>query len=162
MKKITLITVLITVLISCSKDTSISNGTVPKSGTFSIDNSNYKVENIYVSKLIQLNTIGITAYSVSNFSLSTNYEQFNCLYTNDSNCSYSVGLIRPNTSNSFIMYTDYYKSKITLKPFVYSDKSKIKCIKNSNDTYTVKGTIYMYEDSDSTKRVTVGANFKTF
>jgi hypothetical protein len=63
----------------------------------------------------------------------------------------------------FTLFYDQYKNQDVLNnPIVYSDRSKIKCIKNSNGTYTVEGTIYMYEDSDSTKRVTVGANFTTF
>jgi hypothetical protein len=106
--------------------------------------------------------IFIQAYTISNISTSSNFEQFYTQYTNDSISTYSIYLTRPNSRTGNIMYTDYYRSKSNLKPLVYSDKSKIKTTKNSNDSYTGKGTIYMYEDSDSTKRVTVGVNFITF
>ena len=67
-----------------------------------------------------------------------------------------------NPNGSFKWYSDGYKSKNNLKPFVYSDKSKIKTTKNSNDTYTVKGSIYMYENQDSSKRVLVSTDFIAF
>ena len=148
MKKITLLTVLITVLISCSKDNSISNGTVPKSGTFSIDNTVYNIERTYI----------INNYINAEMGDINKLVEIHIFYSNDSTSNYSANIFKSGGNSS--MYTSYYFNKNSSN-IINSDKSKIKCIKNSNDTYTVKGTIYMYEDSDSTKRVTVGVNFIT-
>jgi hypothetical protein len=152
MKKLTiLLAFAILAFTSCTKDNLVSNGSTPASGTFSIDNVVYNIERTYIVN----NFINAEMGDINKV------VEINVTYTNDSTSDYSADIVKSGGSSSIIYYNSYYRSTNNSK-IVKSDKSNIKTTKNANGSYTVKGTIYMYENSDSTKRVTVGANFTTF
>jgi hypothetical protein len=150
MKKLTLLLAFgILALTSCTKEDSVPNGSTPASGTFSVNGKVYKTDRSFII------TNQVSMYSGGNV--------FSVVYGNDTTLFYNVVINESNgMGNVGKIYYGYYISKNPLKFYAYSDKSNIKTTKNANGTYTVKGTIYMYEDFDSTKRVTVGANFTTF
>jgi hypothetical protein len=164
MKKITLLTVLITILISCSKEVLTTNPIKPNLvtvdtslGSFIINKKEYGIKTITIDSNSPETLIIINSkYDAFN---SNNYKQFRITYINDSNSNYSM-IFKEN--DLFTLFYDQYKNQDVLNnPIVYSDRSKIKCIKNSNGTFKVLGTIKLYNSIDTTDIKELELNFIT-
>lgn len=144
MKKVILFAL---VLIGCSKAPMSS---VPSTnGTFSIDNTSYTVQNTLINNSSGYTTIMATGGT------SSSPTQMQLLFKNIDTIAYTVILINSGVSN---VYSAGYYRKSNI---IFSSTSAIKTTKNANNTYTVAGNIFLYENYDSTKRVTISANFTT-
>jgi hypothetical protein len=164
MKKLTIIisTIAIVLFTSCTKEKVIKNNPAPVIlGTFSINDKTYNID-----KSVTLPTIDSITSIGANFTAFSGVNHYGVIYREHSNDEI-FGNKSDIQHHIFIddsnIYHDGYITRDTTKkpPFIESDKSNLTTIRNADNTYTVLGSMIMYKNFDSTKKVAVYVKFTT-
>ena len=147
---------------SCTKEKVIQNNPTPVIlGTFSINDKTYNID-----KSVTLPTMDSITSVGANFTAFSGVNHYGVIYrehSNDKIFGNKTDIQHQIFIDDSNIYNDGYITRDTTKkpPFVESDKSNITTIRNADNTYTVLGSMIMYKNFDSTKKIAVYVNFTT-
>lgn len=150
MKKIIYFAIL---LVGCSKTPTTTTGTTPTNGSFSINGTTYLMERSYITNISNL----YTQINIENGTASNLAEIF-ANYKSKDTVGYLASIMQSGGGSTTRIYYDYY---LRGSKAIFSNTTKITTTKNANGTYTISGAIDLYENFDSTKKVTITANVTT-
>ena len=161
MKKLSIITAFtILALTSCTKEKVIQNNPAPVIlGTFSINNKTYNID-----KSVTLPTIDSITSVGANFTAFSGVNHYSVIYrehSNDKIFGNNTDIQHHIFINDSTIYHDCYIDTTKKPPFIESDKLNITTIRNTDNTYRVLGSMIMYKNFDSTKKVAVYVKFTT-
>jgi hypothetical protein len=164
MKKLLIITTSIAILslTSCTKEKVIQNNPTPVIlGTFSINDKTYNIDkSVTLPTMDSITSVGanFTAFSgVNHYSVIYREHSNDKIFGNKTDVQHHIFI-----DDSTIYYDGYITRDTTKKPpFIESDKLNITTIRNADNTYRVLGSMIMYKNFDSTKKVAVYVDFTT-